>query len=165
MDNTALFKLGYGLYVLTTRDDGRDNGCVVNTAMQVTSGANPVGVVTVNKQNHTHGMVMRSRVLNISTLTTRAPFALFERFGYQSGANVDKFAGFEDAARTPNGVLYLTRHANAVLSFEVVETLDFGTHTMFKANIVDARVFCDDESLTYAHYQQHIKPRPQPAAG
>ncbi|MCL1909584.1 MAG: flavin reductase [Kiritimatiellaeota bacterium] len=164
MDNTALFKLGYGLYVLTARDGGKDNGCVINTAMQITSGAPPVGIISVNKQNHTHGMILRAGTFNVSTLTVQAPFALFQRFGFQSGASVDKFAGFEDVARSANGVLYLTRFANARLSFEVDDTTDFGTHTMFKARIVDGEVFNADESLTYAYYQQHIKPRPQPVA-
>ena len=163
MDNTALFQLGYGLYVLTAHDDGRDNGCVINTAMQITSGESPTGVIAVNKQNLTHDMVLRSGKFNVSVLTADAPFELFKRFGFQSGRNADKFAGFTGAARSGSGVVYLTNHANAYLSFEVTDSFDFDTHTMFKANIADGKTLSRGESVTYAHYHKHIKPKPQAA--
>ena len=106
-ENAALFKLGYGLYVLTANTDGKDNGCIINTVMQVTSTSPLVGVIAVNKQNHTHDMIMKSRKFNISVLTTKTPFAVFKHFGFQSGATVDKFADYKDVARSENGIIYL----------------------------------------------------------
>ena len=164
MDNSALFKLGYGLYVLTTRDgEKKDNGCIINTVMQVTSAPSLVGVIAVNKQNYTHGMIMQSRKFNVSALTTETPFDVFKHFGFQSGATVDKFTDYKDIARSKNGIIYLQKHTNAYLSFEVTDTIDFGSHTMFKADIADGEVISKAESLTYAYYQQYIKPRPRPA--
>jgi len=161
MDNTALYKLGYGLYVLTSRDGDKDNGCIVNTVLQVTSGQPFSGVIGVNKQNYTHDMIMDSRKFNISVLTEETPFEVFKRFGFQSGATVDKFAGYTDINRSDNGLLYLTKNVNAMLSFDVTDTFDFGSHTLFKAEINDGEVLGKEESATYAYYQARIKPKPQ----
>jgi len=162
MDNTALFKLGYGLYVLTSRDKGKDNGCIVNTVMQVTSDPKLTGVITVNKQNFTHDMIMSSKVFNISMLTTETPFDIFKNFGFQSGRTADKFAGFGAVKRSENGVIYLPEYTNAYLSFAVTDTIDFGSHTMFRAEIVDGETLGKADSVTYDYYQKHIKPKPQP---
>ena len=163
MDNAALFKIGYGLYLLTSYDGGKDNGCIINTVLQVTS--DPlVGVITVNKQNHTHDMIVKSKEFNVSMLTTQTPFEVFKRFGFQSGRSTYKFAGYQDTAKSENGLLYLTKSTNAYLSFEVTDTIVFGTHTMFKANITDGKVLGEDESVTYSYYQQNIKPKPQATA-
>jgi len=161
MDNTALFKIGYGLYVLTAHDDGKDNGCIINTVMQITSTAPLVGVIAVNKQNHTHDMILKSRRYNVSILTVETPFEVFKHFGFQSGNTVDKFADYTDVARSENGILYLTKHTNACLSFEVTDTFDFGSHTLFRGNITDGKTLGSAESVTYSYYQQHIKPKPQ----
>ena len=163
MDNTALFKLGYGLYILTARVGDRDNGCVINTAMQITSNPPLTGVISVNKQNYTHDLIIRSKQFNISTLTTEAPFEVFKNFGFQSGANADKFADYKGFARSDNGLIYLTEYVNAYLSFSVTDTIDFGSHTMFRSEIIDGKVLGEAESLTYAYYQRHIKPKPQAA--
>ena len=163
MDNTALFRIGYGLYVLTAKDGDKDNGCITNTLLQVTSAPPLVGVITVNKQNFTHGMIAKSGRFNISTLTTETPFDVFKHFGFQSGANVDKFADWKEISRSGNGIIYLPEYANAYLSFEVTDTIDFGSHTMFRADIADGEVIGTGESLTYAYYQKHIKPSPQAA--
>jgi len=163
MDNAALYKVGYGLYVLTAKDGAKDNGCIINTVLQVTSSPSLVGVITVNKQNHTHDMIMRTRQFNVSVLTTDTPFEIFQRFGFQSGATVDKFIDYEEIKRSANGILYLTKHTNAFLSFEVTDTMDFGSHTMFKADITDGEVLGGADSVTYAYYQQHIKPNPATA--
>jgi len=164
MDNAALYKVGYGLYVLTTKDADKDNGCIINTVLQVTSSPSLVGVVTVSKQNHTHDMMMRTRKFNLSVLTTDTPFEVFQRFGFQSGATVDKFVDYADIRRSENGILYLTKHTNAFLSFDVTDTLDFGSHTMFKADITGGEVLGNADSVTYAWYQQHIKPKPTTSA-
>lgn len=163
MDSTALFKVGYGLYVLTANEGGKDNGCIINTVLQVTSTPPFVGVIALNKQNYTHDMIMKSKKFNVSMLTVDAPFDVFKHFGFQSGKAVDKFADFKDVARSENGLLYLTKGTNAYLSFEVTDTIDFGSHTMFKSNIVDGEVLGGAESVTYSYYQQKIKPKPQSA--
>ena len=162
MDNKTLYKLGYGLYVLTAHAGGRDNGCIVNTVLQVTSSP-LVGVIAVNKQNYTHDMILRSKKCNVSVLTTETPFDVFKHFGFQSGAKVDKFSDYANVARSENGILYLTQNTNAYLSFDVSDTIDFGTHTMFRANITGGEALDEAESVTYAYYQKHIKPRPAPA--
>jgi len=166
MDNTALYKLGYGLYVLTAHADGKDvggkdNGCITNTVMQITSAPTAVGVFSLNKQNYTHDMVMQARRCNVSVLTVETPFAVFQRFGFQTGKIVDKFADYADISRSENGILYLTKHANAFLSFEITDTIDCGSHTLFKGNISDGKVLGSAESVTYSYYQQSIKPKPQ----
>ena len=163
MDNSALFKIGYGLYVLTARDGDKDNGCITNTVIQVTSAPVLSGVIAVNKQNFTHDMIKKTGKFNISTLTTEAPFDVFKHFGFQSGASVDKFADYKDVKRSENGIYYLSKYANAYLSFDVTDAIDFGSHTMFRANITDGEVLGGAESVTYAYYQQHIKPKPQEA--
>ena len=163
MDNTALFKLGYGLYVLTANDAGRDNGCIINTVMQVTSAPKLTGVITVNKQNFTHDMIMRSNKFNVNMLTTETPFEVFKNFGFQSGKTADKFAGIKDIKRSENGLIYLPEYSNAYLSFAVTDAIDFGSHTMFRADITDGAVLGAGDSVTYDYYQRHIKPKPQDA--
>ena len=160
MDTKAMFKIGYGLYVLTAREDGKDNGCIVNTFQQVTG--EPLRVsVCVNKANHTCGMIARTGVFNVSVIAESATFDLFKRFGFQSGATVDKFADFP-CPRSPNGVLAVDRSVNAVVSGKVFQTVDLGTHLMFLADVTDAVVRSTEETATYAYYQRAIKPRPQP---
>lgn len=164
MDNNALFKIGYGLYLLTAHDDGRDNGCIINTVMQVTSVEPLVGVIAVNKLNHTHDMIVKSKKFNISCLTQSTPFALFTHFGFQSGAKTDKFKTSDFATtRSDNGILYLSEHANAYISFAVVDMFDFGSHTVFKAMITDGRVINSNQSVTYDYYQRFIKAKPKVA--
>jgi len=160
MGNAALFKVGYGLYVLTAKDADKDNGCIINTVLQVTSSPSLVGVITVNKQNHTHDMIMRTRKFNVSVLTTDTPFEIFQRFGFQSGATINKFMDYAQIKRSANGILYLSKYSNAFLSFDVTDTLDFGSHTMFKTDITGGEVLSEADSVTYAYYQQHIKPKP-----
>lgn len=161
MDNNALFKIGYGLYVLTARDGERDNGCITNTVMQITSQSPYMAVCAVNKRNLTHDMIRKSGVFNLSVLTEKTPFSVYERFGFHSGRDTDKFADFRGVERSENGLLYLTEDANAVLSFRVTEANDFGTHTLFSAEITDASVLSDAPSVTYDFYQRKIKPKPK----
>ena len=163
MDNKALFKIGYGLYVLTTNYENKDNGCIVNSVMQLTS--NPLRIaVNVNKGNYTHDLIKDSCVFNISMLTTETPMKVFEHFGFQSGRNVNKFEDCKEEHRTVNHVLYLPNYTNAFIACHVVETIDFGTHTMFIGEILDAEVLSDKPSVTYDYYQTNIKPKPQPKA-
>ena len=160
MNTSALFKIGYGLYVLTANEQGKDNGCIVNTVMQITS--EPLQVaVCVNKNNYTCGMIQHTRKFNISVLTEETGFDVFKNFGYQSGQNTDKFTNFIDVKRTNNGVLYITKNTNAYLSAWVQEEIDLDTHIMFIAQLVEAEVLSDKPTVTYDFYQKYIKPKPE----
>lgn len=162
MDNKAFFNIEYGLYVLTARDGDKDNGCIINTVMQVTS--NPIVIaIGVNKQNFTHDMILRTKEFNISILTEDTPFDVFKHFGFQSGRATDKFKSYEDKLISENGLMYLSKYINSYLSCRVIEVIDFGTHSMFKAEVIDAKLRNNDETVTYTYYQKHIKPKPQAA--
>ncbi|MGN0626602.1 MAG: rubrerythrin [Oscillospiraceae bacterium] len=158
MDNKALFKVSYGLYVLSARENGKDNGCIINTLSQVTD--NPLRVsVTVNKLNLTHDMVKRTGEFSVSMLSTSAPFSVFESFGFRSGKDADKFADWK-TERGNNGILRLAENANAFVSGKVVQEIDLGSHTMFIADVTDAEILSDAESMTYSYYQKFVKPKP-----
>ena len=161
MDKNALFKLSYGLFVLTAKQDGKDNGCIINTVQQVTS--DPMRIsVTVNKANLTHDMVLSTGEFNVSVLTEDAVFWIFQHYGFQSGRDVDKFANIPEA-RTANGLRYVEGCTNAVISGKVITTVDCGTHTLFIADVTDAVVLSDAPSMTYQYYFDHVKPKPEPA--
>ena len=161
MDTKAMFKLSYGLFVLTAKDGEKDNGCIINTASQVTSEPNRI-TIAVNKANYTHDMIKKTGVFNVSILSQDATFDTFKHFGFQSGRDTDKFAGYGDAQRSANGLFYLTKGTNALISGRVVEEKEFETHTLFIAEVTECRVLSDEESVTYAYYFAHIKPKPQP---
>ena len=163
VDNNALFKLGYGLYVLSAREGSKDNGCIINTAVQLTNSPNRLGVA-VNKQNHTHDMIQRTGMFNLTVLTEDTSFATFQRYGFASGRDTDKFAGVPEA-RTGNGLRYIPETANAVISGKVISSVDLGSHTLFVADITEAAILADAPSVTYQYYFDHIKPKPQAAAG
>lgn len=158
IDNMALNSISYGLYVLTSRADCTDNGCIINTAMQLTSSPLTIAVC-VNKTNHTHDMIKRSKRFNLSPLTQGVGFDLFERFGFASGRERKKYDGFTGAARAENGLMYLTEGANALISAFVTDEVDMGTHTLFIAEVTEARVLSDESSVTYEYYHKHIKPK------
>lgn len=161
MDASALFKLSYGLFVLTAREGEKDNGCIVNTVMQITDTPKQI-MVGVNKSNYTHDMMKRTGVFNVSVLTQEAVFWIFRHYGFQSGRDVDKFANIPES-RTANGVRFVEGCTNAVLSGKVVSATDCGTHTLFLAEVTDAKVLSSEPSVTYQYYFDHIKPKPQPA--
>ena len=158
--NEALFRMSYGLYVLTARENGVDNGCVINTATQVTDKPKQIAIA-VNKANLTHDQILHTGTFNLSVLDTSAPFGLIRRFGFQSGRDADKFEGMEER-RTANGLRCLPEHTNAVLSARVVEARDCGTHTLFIAALTEAQACPGEASMTYQYYLDHVKPRPQP---
>ncbi len=160
IEPAAFFKLSYGLFVLTAKDE-KDNGCIVNTVMQVTDDPKRV-TLAVNKRNLTHDMVRDTGIFNASVLSESAPFALFERFGFQSGRNADKFADYAPCERSDNGLLYLPEHASALISGKVIQSVDCGAHTLFIADVTEARVLSSESPATYAYYFAHIKPKPQP---
>ncbi len=159
INNDSMFKLSYGLFVITAKGE-KDNGCIINTVQQVTQ--EPLKItVAVNKDNYTHDMIKKSGVFNVSVLTEAVPFEVFERFGFVSGRNQDKFEGFSDAARTENGLLYLTKYSNAVISGKVINEIDCGTHTIFVADVTEALKLSDERSVTYQYYFDNIKPKPE----
>ena len=160
MNTKAMYKLSYGLFVLTSKHDGRDNGCITNTAIQVTSEPNRIAVA-INKGNHTHDCVMSARKFNVSILSEAASFDIFKHFGFQSGKNVDKFDGYSACRRTDNGLMIITEGTNAYISVDVEQTVDLGTHTLFIGTVTDMDVLSDTPSATYTYYQEHIKPKPQ----
>ena len=162
MDPKSMFKLTYGLFVVTAKEGTKDNGCITNTAAQVTSDPNRISLA-VNKTNYTHDMILHTGEFNVSILSEKAVFDIFKHFGFQSGRDVDKFADYKAAKRAGNGIYYITEGTNAYLSAKVVQTLDLGTHTMFIADVTDGEVLSEDASTTYTYYQTNIKPAPQPA--
>ena len=161
VDPTAMFKLSYGLFVLTAKDGEKDNGCIINTVMQVTDVKKRIAIA-VNKANYTHDMIKKTGVFNVSVLTTEAPFKLFKQFGFQSGRDTDKFAEGGAEVRTANGLRYVPEYANAVISGKVVEEHEYDTHTLFVAEVTEAAVLSNVPSVTYQYYFDHIKPQPQP---
>lgn len=160
MDKSALFKIGYGLYVLTANDGAKDNGCIINTVMQVTSDPCQIAIA-VNKMNYTEKMIRANKKFNISVLSENAKFDIFKHFGFQSGAGVNKFDGFTDAKRSPNGLLYITKDTNSFMSAYVKQEIDLSTHTLFIGQLVAAEVLSDVPTVTYDYYQKNIKPKPE----
>ena len=158
-DLSALFNIGYGLYVVTCNDGKKDNGLIVNTVTQVTNTPNKIAV-TINKDNYSHHIIKQTGKMNVNVLSIDAPFAVFEKFGFASGRNVDKFEGCEPL-RSDNGLVFLPRHINSFISLKVEQYVDLDTHGMFICEIVEARVLSDKETMTYSYYFDNVKPKPQ----
>ena len=158
IDNTALFKFEYGLYLVTTKDE-KDNGMIINSATQLTDSPLQVGV-TINKSTYSHDIIIKTKKLNLCPLTQSAPFSLFENFGFKSGKDHDKFEGVE-FQRSENGLAVITNHINSYLSLEVTSTVDLGTHTLFICTVTEAKVINDSKTMTYAYYHTYTKPKPQ----
>ena len=162
MDNKTMYKLSYVLFVLTAKDE-KDNGCITNTAIQVTSEPNRISLA-VNKSNYTHDMIIKTGIFTVSIISEDADFELFKHFGFQSGRDVDKFEGFADCKRLENGTLAITKGVNGYICGKVINTVDLGTHTLFIADVTDMKVLSDTPSATYTYYQSNIKPKPQAAS-
>lgn len=158
MDMSVMFQLSYGLYVLTSKGE-KDNGCIINTAMQITASPNRI-IVLQNKANYTHDLIVQTRQFNLSVLSQECSFDIFRHFGFQSGKNVDKFAEFKKCRRSANGIFYLTEGTNAYLSGNVIDIRDCGTHSMFIADVTAGERLSSVPSVTYDYYQNHIKPAP-----
>ena len=159
MDSRVLFNIGYGLYVVTTKDNN-DNGCIINTVMQVTSDPCQIAIA-VNKRNLTQQMISRTRKFNLSVLSEQASFDIFKHFAYQSGRDVDKFANFSDVKRSPNGLYYITQGTNSYMSAYVQQEIDLGTHSLFIGQLVAAEMLNEVPTMSYDFYQKNIKPKPQ----
>lgn len=161
IENGAMYKISYGLYMLTTTDGAKQNGCIVNTVAMLTD--NPKRITLfVNKSNYSCELLKKTGVFNVSVLTESAPFELFKQFGFVSGREKDKFEGGKYAT-SENGLYYLPEHTNAFLSGKVVDSYDYGTHTLFVAEVTEGKKLSEEKSVTYEYYQQNIKVRPQVA--
>lgn len=163
MNKKAMYHLTYGLFVLTAAKEEKDNGCIINTAGQVTSEPNRISIA-VNKSNYTHDIIRETKAFNISVISEAADFSLFERFGFHSGRDTDKFEDLEGWGRAANGISYIAMGTNAYISAKVVSEQDLGSHTLFIAEVTDMEVLSSVPSATYAYYQEHIKPKPQKTA-
>lgn len=159
MAENPFFKITYGLYILTAKDGKKDNGCVINTLSQVTSRPELISV-TVNKSNFTRDMIDKTKEFNVSVLTEKTPFGVFEHFGFQSGRDAEKFFG-NTASRSENGICYLSEYTNAFFSARVIEQHEYETHTVFVAEVTESAVLSDEPSLSYDYYHKNIKPKPQ----
>ena len=160
IDPTALFNIGYGLYVVTSHDGEKDNGLIVNTVTQVTDNPNRIAV-TINKRNYSCGTIAKTGKLNVSTLSEDAPFKLFQRFGFQSGKDTDKLSDFKHGQRASNGLLFLTKYANAYLCCNVIKQVDLGTHIMFICDVTECANLSNLETMTYSYYFKNVKPKPE----
>ena len=156
----TLFKLTYGLFVLCARDGAKDSGCIINTAMQITDSPLQIAIC-VNKKNYTLEMIEKTQRFNLSILSKDVPFEIFERFGFKSGRDTDKFVNFSDKQRAANNVFYLTKYSNAFISGKVKEIIDCGTHKLIIAEVTQALTLSNEESVTYDYYFKNIKPKPQ----
>lgn len=159
-NQNTMFKLTYGLFVLSAKDGDKDNGCIVNTVQQVTDSPNRIAV-TVNKSNYTHDMIQKTGRFNVSILSEDASFDLFQHFGFQSGRDVDKLKDWKDYERAENQIIYVTKGCNGYLCAKVIDTMDLGTHTFFLAEVEDGDILNNLESVTYSYYHKKIKPQPK----
>ena len=159
VEQNAMFSLSYGLFVLTARDGAKDNGCIINTVTQLTDSPKRISIA-VNKANLTHDMIVKTGEFNVSVLSNDTPFALFQHYGFQSGRNTDKFAGVQGMARSTNGIYYIPYCTSAFLSAKVTQTVEFETHTLFIADVTEAKLLSNVPSMTYAYYFANVKPKP-----
>jgi len=161
LDPRVVQKFSYGLFVLSAKDGAKDNGCIINTGLQLTSAPMRMSIA-VNKAGFTHDMIFKTGEFNLSVLSQKVPFTTFQRFGFQSGRDVEKFEGYEaNVKRSENGIYYVTEGTNAFMSGKVINKIDCGTHTLFIADIVDGEVLSNDLSATYQYYFDNIKPKPE----
>lgn len=160
MDKNVMFKISYGLFVLSTRDGEKQSGCIVNTVIQHTTEPNQISV-TVNKSNYTLELIKKSGIFTVSVLDESAPFSVFENFGFRSSRNCDKFADFTDKKAGDNGVYYITKGANSHISARVTEMKDLGSHMLIIAEVTDGEILSDIPSMTYDYYFKNVKPKPK----
>ncbi len=160
IDKTAFFKLTYGLFLLTTKGE-RHNGCIINTVIQLTESPKRIAFA-VNKANFTNELLLKTKRLNVSILSESAPFEVFKHFGFQSGRDTDKFSGYEKAGESANGLKYLKENSCAYMSAEIISAADYGSHTLFVAEVTEAKTLSEEPPMTYAYYFANVKPSPKP---
>lgn len=157
MNNKAIFKISYGLFVLSVKDSDKANGCIVNTVMQVTSSPDRVSVA-VSKENYTHDILMETKEFTASVISEKADFELFRHFGFQSGADCDKFADYSNYENASNEIPYIKKGCNSYICGKITDSMDLGTHTLFIADVTDMDIIDDAPSATYEYYHKNIKP-------
>lgn len=160
MDKKALYNLSYGLFVLTAKEGIKDNGCIINTAIQSASMPQTI-TISVNKANYTHDMIMKTKKFNLSILSLDASFDIFKQYGFQSGRDTNKLLSYGDWKRSVNDLAYITKGTNGYISCYVTNVVDLGSHTMFIAEITDMNVLSDVPSMTYQYYMNFVKPKPE----
>lgn len=160
IQNEAFFKLSYGLFVVSAKDNGKDNGCILNTVMQITDNPKRV-IIAVNKENLTCDMIAKSEMFNISVLSEKAPMSIFKTFGFKSGKDTDKFSEIGFKSRSANGIYYLTEYTNALICAKVIKAIDCSTHIAFIADVSEALVLDNTPSMTYQYYFDNVKPKPE----
>ncbi len=160
VDNTALFKIGYGLYIVTSFDGNHHNGLIVNTVTQLTNTPNRIAV-TINKANYSHDVIKTTGIMNVCCLSVEAPFSVFQNFGFKSGRDTDKFAD-TPFWTSENGLAVPSQYINAFISLKVERYIDFDTHGMFVCTLTEAKNIVDKETMTYTYYQDNVKPKTQP---
>ncbi|MBE5943367.1 MAG: flavin reductase [Lachnospiraceae bacterium] len=165
MDKKVMEKLSYGLFVCTAKEGNKDNGCIINTAIQVTNTPNRVAVA-INKSNFTHDMVVKTKVMNVCVISKKADFDMFKHFGFQSGKDVDKFnvassqwmkENINNCKRAENGLMYIAAGTNSYISLAVQDMIDLDSHTLFICAVTDGAIIDDSPSATYQFYHQNIK--------
>lgn len=159
MDAEVMFRLSYGLFVVTTQAEGKPNGCIVNTVIQQTDEPKRISL-TINKQNFTQGLIEKRGIFNVSILDETTGFATFEHFGFQSGKTVDKFAGWTDSAIADNGIPYITQGCCGYLSARVIQSIDLDSHVLYIADVTDGKILSEQKPMSYAYYHAHVKPKP-----
>ena len=159
MDKKALYQLTYGVFLLSTKSGDKVNGCITNTCIQVANSPTRVAISVLNT-NYTCDLIKESGIFALSLLDNTCTFQTIKHFGFQSGRDVDKFDGLT-LPTDVNGVPYLAWQTTAVISCKVLESTDLGSHTLFIAEVVDAKLLNDNAPLTYADYQANVKPKPQ----
>ena len=154
-----LYNISYGLYVLTTFDGKKNNGCILNSVNQVSSNPDRL-MISINKKNYTANTLKETKVCNLCVLNKHTPFTLIKRFGFSSGKDVDKFEDFKDYQIAKNNLTYLTKYTNCYISLKVIETIDLGSHFGFILEIEEMKQISNEDSLTYKFYLDNIKPKP-----
>ena len=161
MDKKALYSLSYGVFMLATKAGDKVNGCITNTCMQVANSPTRVAISVLNS-NYTCDLIKESGVFTLSLLDQTATFETIKHFGFQSGRDVDKFADIKCPV-DKEGIPYLGWQTCAYISCKVVSSQNLESHTLFIAEVVDAKVLSEQAPLTYAEYQSNVKPKPKKA--
>ena len=160
IDSKAFRNFTYGLFVITAKDGEKDNGCITNTAIQIADTPACISV-SLNKNGLTHDMILKTGKFNLSFLTESAPMKVFQHFGFQSGRDINKFAECEVTMRTENGIIYVPKYTNTIVSGNVIQTIDRGSHTLFIASVDETIILNNEKSCSYSYYFEHIKPKPE----
>ena len=158
IDMMSFRKLTYGLFAVFTNDGKKHNACIINTAQQITESPALISIC-LNRSSYTCETIKSTKEFNLSVLSEDAPFELFSSLGFVSGRDKDKLNGMDGLATSENNLKYLTKYSNSFFSAKVIDMTDYGTHTIFIAEITEAQVLSNAPSASYAYYFTNIKPQ------